>query len=188
MSKEMNQMVLNMGILTSSKSNLLREGYDKIVNSSLDLREVHKQLKKKKYDEEIIWGLIGYIGLCELTQREYDIVVECLSIGDEHFDERAKRSLLMHIEEVLNSYMDGKDKTNFEEDIKRFEVNNITIMDGYNRYNICYIDNDLMCINRRDDYKVKIEGIILYPGSIKIIEKDAEDKVLLENKSLFKIV
>ena len=200
MSVETNKMAVNMGILTSAKDDLLRKYYDKIVESPVDIRLAYKRLSKKKIDNDIIWGLIGCIGVAELTEEEFNILEGWMDIGSIYFDDKTMHSLIIHLDRGIKTYAKSKGieeldegeesykEFDFEEYIKRFEVNSIIIRIDYKLYHVGYNGGDVLTISDRfKGEKAEIEGIVFKDEKIIPITKGS-DTTMIKDKKLYKIV
>lgn len=200
MSVETNKMAVNMGILTSAKDDLLRKYYDKIVESPVDIRLAYKRLSKKKIDNDIIWGLIGCIGVAELTEGEFNMLEGWMDIGSIYFDDKTMHSLIIHLDRGIKTYakskgieeLDEGEKSykefDFEEYIKRFEVNSIIIRIDYKLYHVGYNGGDVLTISDRfKGEKAEIEGIVFKDEKIIPITKGS-DTTMIKDKKLYKIV
>lgn len=200
MSVETNKMAVNMGILTSAKDDLLRKYYDKIVESPVDIRLAYKRLSKKKIDNDIIWGLIGCIGVAELTEEEFNMLEGWMDIGSIYFDDKTMYSLIIHLDRGIKTYAKSKGieeldegeesykEFDFEEYIKRFEVNSIIIRIDYKLYHVGYNGGDVLTISDRfKGEKAEIEGIVFKDEKIIPITKGS-DTTMIKDKKLYKIV
>lgn len=202
MSVETNKMAVNMGILTSAKDDLLRKYYDKIVDSPVDIRLAYKRLSKKKIDNDIIWGLIGCIGAAELTEEEFSMIEDWMGIGTIYFDDSTMKSLIIHLDRGIKKYSKSKgieelgedekkedyEGFDFEEYIKRFEVNSILIRINYKLYHVGYNGGDVLTISDRfKGEKAEIDGIVFKDEKIIVLAKGS-DTTILEDKTQFKIV
>lgn len=200
MSVETNKMAVNMGILTSAKDDLLRKYYDKIVESPVDIRLAYKRLSKKKIDNDIIWGLIGCIGVAELTEEEFNMLEGWMDIGSIYFDDKTMHSLIIHLDRGIKTYAKSKGieeldegeesykEFDFEEYIKRFEVNSIIIRIDYKLYHVGYNGGDVLTISDRfKGEKAEIEGIVFKDEKIIPITKGS-DTTMIKDKKLYKIV
>ena len=208
MSMETNKITVDMGILTSSKDDLLRKFYDKIVNSPLDIRMIYKRLSKKKLDRDIIWGLISCIGIAELTEEEFSILEGWINLGDIYFDEKTMNSLLIHMDRGVRKYRkskglvepdeddseenedngnNGNEQFDFEDYIKKFEVNSIIVKENYKLYHVCYVNDELSLCDRYNGDRVAIDGIVLTDNKMMVIKKGSDDS-LLKDKKQYKIV
>lgn len=200
MSVETNKMAVNMGILTSAKDDLLRKYYDKIVESPVDIRLAYKRLSKKKIDNDIIWGLIGCIGVAELTEEEFNMLEGWMDIGSIYFDDKTMHSLIIHLDRGIKTYAKSKGieeldegeesykEFDFEEYIKRFEVNSIIIRIDYKLYHVGYNGCDVLTISDRfKGEKAEIEGIVFKDEKIIPITKGS-DTTMIKDKTIYKIV
>lgn len=200
MSVETNKMAVNMGILTSAKDDLLRKYYDKIVESPVDIRLAYKRLSKKKIDNDIIWGLIGCIGVAELTEEEFNMLEGWMDIGSIYFDDKTMHSLIIHLDRGIKTYAKSKGieeldegeesykEFDFEEYIKRFEVNSIIIRIDYKLYHVGYNGGDVLTISDRfKGEKAEIEGIVFKDEKIIPITKGS-DTTMIKDKTIYKIV
>lgn len=205
MGEASNKMTVDMGILTSSKDKVLKLYYDRLIQSPLDIRAIYKRLSKKNISRDNLWGIIAMIGKGDLSEEEFKILEDWIELGEKYLDERGMESLYIHISRAVIKYQihkgllkesiydsmgeildtdDFKDY-DFEDCIKKFEVNSIVLKGNGKLYHVCYINDKLHLCDRFQSEKTPIKGIVLGFDKMRQI---TEDNGELEDKSLYKIV